>query len=166
MNGSSSTDSTGTGYGTGIGAAVGTDPTDALIGRGWSYPAAVAADGTISLVGGTDDLERSIELILTTAPGERPMRPEFGCGAHALVFAAADAATAGRLADAVQQALDRWEPRIVVDYVDVTADELTPGLLYIDVQYTVRATNSPRNLVFPFYTLPGEPTSAPGEGAP
>jgi uncharacterized protein len=155
----------------------GLDGTDAIVGQGWAFPAAVGADGTVSLVGGDADIERSIELILTTAPGERPLRPEFGCGVHALVFAPADAATAGRLADAVQTALDRWEPRIVVDFVDVTADEITQGLLYIDVQYTIRATNSPRNLVFPFYTLPGEPTAqaatmapatttTPGGGAP
>jgi phage baseplate assembly protein W len=145
-----------------------TDPggTERFVGRGWPFPTAFAADGTVALVGGAADIERSIELILTTAPGERPLRPEFGCGAHALVFAPVDADTAGRLADAVQTALDRWEPRIAVDLVDVTADDATPGLLLIDVRYTIRATNSPRNLVFPFYTLPGEPGAAPGEGAP
>jgi uncharacterized protein len=149
----------------------GPDGTDAIVGRGWAFPAAVAADGTVALVGGGADIDRSIELILTTAPGERPLRPEFGCGVHALVFAPADAATAGRLADAVHSALDRWEPRIAVDFVDVSADEITQGLLHIDVRYTIRATNSPRNLVFPFYTLPGEPTAPaaaadPAGGAP
>jgi len=144
-----------------------TDPggTDRFIGQGWPFPTAFAADGTVALVAGTADIERSIELILTTAPGERPLRPEFGCGAHALVFAPVDADTAGRLAQVVQAALDRWEPRIAVDLVEVTADDATPGLLLIDVQYTVRATNSPRNLVFPFYTLPGETAAASAEAA-
>jgi phage baseplate assembly protein W len=136
---------------------------DELIGKGWTFPTKVADDGTIALVGGPEDIDRSIQLIMRTAPGERPMRPEFGCGAHSWIFAPVDATTGGQIAQAVHAALERWEPRITVTDVDVTADDMTNGLLYIDIHYQIRATNSPRNLVFPFYTLPGEPgTGAAG----
>ena len=139
---------------------------DPLIGQGWSFPVRVAGDGTIALIGGDADIDRSIQLILTTVPGERPMRPEFGCGIYALIFAPVDASTGGMIAESVRAALTRWEPRIAVDLVEVSADDIVTGLLYIDIRYTVLATNSPRNLVFPFYTLPGEPGAAGGPEAP
>src|SRR5262249_61525008 len=66
-----------------------------LIGQGWSFPTRVTSDGTIALIGGDDDIDRSIQLILTTVPGERPMRPEFGCGIYGLIFAPVDASTGG-----------------------------------------------------------------------
>ncbi|CAM5419079.1 GPW/gp25 family protein [Streptomyces californicus] len=95
----------------------------------------------------------AIGLILGTAPGERPMRPDFGCG-MGTVFAPGDGATAGRIAQEVRAALERWEPRIEVTDVVVAFDAVEEGTLYIDVHYTVRATNDLRNLVFPFYTIP------------
>ncbi len=94
--------------------------------------------------------------MLGTAPGERPMRPEFGCGIHDYVFAPGDGATAGRVAQQVREALEQWEPRITVDDVVVAFDAVEDGTLYIDVHYTLRSTNDRRNLVFPFYTIPSE----------
>ncbi len=82
------------------------------------------------------------------------MRPEFGCAVHDYVFAPADAATAGDIAYAVRVALDRWEPRIELEDVAVHFDAADAGTLYVDMQYTVRGTNDPRNLVFPFYVIP------------
>jgi phage baseplate assembly protein W len=110
----------------------------------------------------TDDLEiqQAIRLIIGTAYGERPMRPDFGCAIHDFVFAEASASTAGRLASAVRTSLQRWEPRIDIDDVEVSADEVDGSLLYIDIRYHVKKTNDPRNLVFPFYTIPPEPLSA------
>ena len=102
------------------------------------------------------EITEAIRLVLGTAPGERPMRPEFGCGIHEHVFATADDATAGHIAREVRAALDRWEPRIEVDDVVVAFDAVEVGTLYIDVRYTIRSTNDRRNLVFPFYTIPAE----------
>ncbi|WP_347353673.1 GPW/gp25 family protein [Intrasporangium sp.] len=132
-----------------------------FIGSGWSFPLAADATGGVSLVTGTREIEESIRLILATAPGERPMRPEFGCAVHDYVFAPADAGTAGDIAYAVRVALDRWEPRIVVESVDVRFDEIDLGTLYIDIGYSIAGTNDPRNLVFPFYVIP----AAEGGGA-
>ena len=129
---------------------------DEFIGAGWAFPLRTDATGGIALVTREREIEQSILLILGTAPGERPMRPEFGCRIHDEVFAEADAATAGRIASDVRAALRRWEPRIRVEEVIVSADPDEPSTLYIDVRYSVKATNDRRNLVFPFYTIPAE----------
>ena len=125
-----------------------------FIGSGWAFPLRTDRTGSIALVGDQREIEESIHLILATSPGERPMRPEFGCSVHDYVFASANAATAGDIAYAVRVALDRWEPRIRLENVVVNFDGVDAGLLLIDVQYTIRGTNDPRNLVFPFYVIP------------
>jgi uncharacterized protein len=125
-----------------------------FVGAGWAFPPRTDATGSIALVRGERELEESIRLVLATSPGERPMRPEFGCAIHDHVFAPADAGTAGQLAYEVRIALDRWEPRIEVAGIDVRFDAVEDGVLYIDISYTVRGTNDPRNLVFPFYVIP------------
>jgi phage baseplate assembly protein W len=125
-----------------------------FIGAGWAFPLRTDRTGSIALVRDQREIEGSILLILATSRGERPMRPEFGCSVHDYVFAPADAATAGDIAYAVRVALDRWEPRITLENVIVNFDGADAGVLLIDVQYTIRGTNDPRNLVFPFYVIP------------
>lgn len=129
---------------------------DEFIGAGWAFPLRTDSTGGIALVSREREIEEAIRLILGTSPGERPMRPEFGCRIHDEVFAEANAATAGRIATDVRDALRRWEPRIAVEDVVVTLDPIDPSTLFIDVRYTIRSTNDRRNLVFPFYTIPAE----------
>ena len=126
-----------------------------FIGRGWAFPLRVDATGGIALVAREQKIEEAIRLILGTSPGERPMRPEFGCRIHEHLFASADAETANAIGRDVRSALQRWEPRIDVIDVVVTFDGQDSALLYIDVRYSIRATNDRRNLVFPFYVIPG-----------
>jgi phage baseplate assembly protein W len=125
-----------------------------FVGAGWAFPPRVDATGGIALVHGQQELTEAIRLILATSPGERSMRPEFGCNIHDYVFAPADAGTAGQLAYEVRLALERWEPRIEVDEVAVRFDAVDDGVLYIDISYLVKGANDPRNLVFPFYVIP------------
>jgi phage baseplate assembly protein W len=134
-----------------------------FIGAGWAFPLRMDATGSIALVSGENEISEAIRLVLATAPGERPMRPDFGCGIHDLVFAAADETTAGLIEYEVRRALERWEPRIEVTGVTVSFDTVETGTLYIDVGHTIRGTNNPRNLVFPFYVLPSH--EEPAEGA-
>ena len=126
----------------------------AFIGAGWAFPMHTKASGGISLATGEREIEEAIRLILSTAPGERPMRPEFGCGVHDLAFDQMNPTTAGRVRFEVMTALDRWEPRIEVLDVVVTADEEDTATLLIEIQYEIRGTNNPRNLVFPYYVIP------------
>ena len=129
---------------------------DDFIGSGWKFPVDVDATGGIALVTREREIEQSIRLILSTAPGERPMRPEFGCAIHDYVFANADALTGSRIATEVRASLIRWESRIEVHDVVVSPDPDDEATLLVDVRYTISATNDPRNLVFPFYLIPAE----------
>ena len=129
---------------------------DDFTGAGWAFPLRTDASGGIALVSRGRELEESIRLILGTAPGERPMRPDFGCRIHDEIFSGVDAGSAGRIAAHVRESLRRWEPRIDVDDVTVSQDEADPSILYIEISYTTRTTNDRRNLVFPFYTIPEE----------
>jgi phage baseplate assembly protein W len=138
-----------------------------FVGAGWAFPLRTDATGSIALVDRQRELEESIRLVLGTAPGERPMRPEFGCGIHNYVFAPADAETAGRIGYEVRAALARWEPRIEVNDVVVSIDLEDRAVLYIDIQYSLATSNDPHNLVFPFYVIPsdtptGEAVQLPG----
>lgn len=127
-----------------------------FVGKGWGFPIRVDANGSIALVSRDREIEEAIRIILATSPGERPMRPEFGCGIHRYVFEPVDGSTAGMLMYEVRRALERWEPRITVNTVEVTYDAEDRAVVYIDIRYTINATNDPRNLVFPFYSIPNE----------
>jgi Bacteriophage baseplate protein W len=127
-----------------------------IIGSGLAFPLQVDRRGGIALARDETDIEQAIELILATAPGERPMRPEFGCGVHDFVFDSVDASTVAKMEDAIRDALDHWEPRVIVDTVEFNLDAVGEGLLMIDIGYHVRATNTIRNLVYPFYVIPAE----------
>ena len=129
---------------------------DEFIGAGWAFPLRTDATGGIALVSREREIEESIRLVLGTATGERPMRPEFGCAIHDEVFAPGNAATFGRIAADVRSSLRRWEPRIAVQEVEVSPDEDDASTLYIDIRYSVGSSNDPRNLVFPFYVIPAE----------
>ena len=126
-----------------------------FIGRGWAFPLRTDTTGGIALVSREREIEEAIRLILGTSPGERPMRPEFGCRIHEYVFASADGGTASAIAAEVKSSLRRWEARIDVEDVQVTFDSRDPTVMYIDIRYSIRRTNDRRNLVFPFYVIPG-----------
>jgi uncharacterized protein len=127
-----------------------------IVGTGLAFPLRVDRQGAVALISGSDDINEAITLILSTAQGERPMRPLFGCGIHDYVFESIDAYTIGRLEREVRIALDRWEPRIEVTGITVDTSEAESGRLPIDIAYVVRATNDRRNLVYPFYVIPEE----------
>jgi len=127
-----------------------------FVGAGWAFPIRTDPTGRIALVTRERDVEESIELILGTAFGERPMRPDYGCAIHDYVFGTLDPEMSSRIAVAVRASLLRWEPRIRVEGVQVTAAAEDQSLVYIDIRYSIGDTNNPRNLVVPFYTIPPE----------
>jgi uncharacterized protein len=93
-------------------------------------------------------------VILSTAPGERVMRPDFGCAIWDQLFGGTDPNSLGLMTQAVRDAIGRWEPRVEIEAVTATPDGDEPGCVRIEVTYTVRATNDRRNLVYPFYVVP------------
>ena len=126
-----------------------------FLGVGWKYPVQLE-DGEIALSRYEEDVREAIWIILGTAPGERVMRPDFGCGIHEYVFAPNNTRTTGLVCFQVREALIRWEPRIDLEDVQVWADPRDPTLLHISIDYRVRATDSRFNLVYPFYLRRGE----------
>jgi uncharacterized protein len=133
---------------------------DEILGTGIAFPLGVDARGRVALISADDDIEQAIRLVIDTRPGERPMRPEFGCGVHEHLFDRLDANATGKIELAIRAALDRWEPRIDVDRIEFEIDgdevEQDGTTLRIELLYRIRATNTPRNLVFPFYVMPAE----------
>jgi phage baseplate assembly protein W len=126
-----------------------------FIGAGWSFPTSITPAGTIRLITGDDEINASIRMILSTIPGERVMRPEFGCRMWSMIFAPLTDGTLGQIEQYVREALDRWEPRIDLERVIAVADQ-DAAEVKIELDYRLRSTNDVRNLVFPFYTIPGE----------
>jgi uncharacterized protein len=122
-----------------------------FLGVGWRFPLQVTPGGRIAQARYEQRVEESIILILSCAPGERPMLPEFGCGIHDRLFAPNDSRTIAVVVHEVRRALTRFEPRI--DLLDVNAENTVdaPNLLLIRVDYRVRSTNTIGNLVYPFY---------------
>ena len=129
-----------------------------LIGRGWGFHVGVDATGGVRLAQDETEIEESISIIIGTSPGERVMRPAFGCRIHELVFAPNNAETVGLARHHVEEALGMWEPRIEVESVEVSLDpiEVDRGRLNITVEYTIRGTKDSRSLVFPFYLIENE----------
>src|SRR5690606_37639463 len=127
----------------------------AFLGIGWCFPLQVTPNGKIAQARFEQRIEESIVLILSTAPGERVMMPEFGCGMHDLVFEPNDSRTIALVVHLVRQALTRFEARI--DVLDVHAENTleAPNLLVIRVNYRIRSTNAIGNLVYPFYIREG-----------
>jgi uncharacterized protein len=129
---------------------------DDFIGRGWSFPLDVTANGTIATMGGPRKLEQAMAIVLGTYPGERPFRPKFGSRLRDFAFEGASVDVFAAVEREVRDSLDFWEPRVDVRDVTVYADPDQPNLLQIDITYVVKGENDERNLVHPFYTIPDE----------
>ena len=128
----------------------------AFLGVGWKFPLQLDKSQEVALSYYENDIREAIWIILSTAPGERVMRPDFGCGIHQYVFAPNNSRTAGLIASVVKDSLLRWEPRINLNKVKVNPDPDNHTVLFIDIDYTVRSTDTRFNLVYPFYLERGE----------
>lgn len=132
-----------------------------FLGRGWAFPPRFdVKSGSARMVEAADDIEESLRILLSTSPGERVMRPQYGCDLRPHVFKGISETTFTAIRDAIGRAVLHFEPRITLDDVDMNADEAHEGVLLIKLIYTVRTTNTRSNLVYPFYFL--EATNARG----
>lgn len=122
-----------------------------FLGRGIAFPVRLDSKGNVAMSEYEQNIEESIRIILGTAPGERVMRPDFGCRIHDYVFYPNNAATASIVSFYVREALAKWEPRIEDITVQVNPDPSLENVMRIDITYKVTRTNSVRNLVYPFY---------------
>jgi phage baseplate assembly protein W len=121
-----------------------------FLGKGWQFPVALDGGGALGVAEYEESVRQSIWIILGTAKGERVMRPDFGCGIYDMVFGVNSSTTSSEAAEEVRDALVSFEPRI--DVLDV---QVSPGgdgeVMYVSIDYQVRATNTVFNMVYPFY---------------
>lgn len=127
-----------------------------IIGHGWSFPPKIDAQGGLALTNTRSEIQQAIEIILSTSPGQRVMRPTFGCRLQELVFAPSNSHTAAQARRYVEEALGMWEPRIQVQHVTVRPDPDQHSCLLIEVEYEIKSNHDRRSLVYPFYLIPGE----------
>ncbi len=130
--------------------------TNDIIGRGWTFPPRIDAQGGLALTNEFTELEQAIQIILSTAPGQRVMRPAFGCRLHELVFAPNNSQTAAQARRYVEEAVGMWEPRVRAVRIEVRPDPDEASCLLVEVEYEVKATHDRRSLVYPFYLIPEE----------
>lgn len=130
--------------------------TNDIVGRGWTFPPGIDAQGGLALTSDYAELDQAIMIILTTSPGQRVMRPTFGCRLHELIFSPNDSQTAAKARKYVEEALKRWEPRIQLMNVETMPDSEEGNKLLIRIEYHVKATHDERSLVYPFYLIPEE----------
>ena len=126
------------------------------LGRGWSFPPTFSrARGGVEMLEDEADIASSLEILLTTALGERTMLPQYGCNLDELVFESLDTRMKTLMADKVETAILYFESRIEVEQVVLDDSRQLEGVILIEVVYRVKATNSRFNFVFPFYKLEG-----------
>ncbi len=129
---------------------------DDFLGKGWSFPPRVdSTTGRFVMCEGEEDIKQAIYIIVMTRMQERAMMPEFGCNIHNYVFDLPDSETITMMELEILKALSYWEPRIVDVSVDVDTNDINNGRLNVEINYTVRSTNNPNNLVFPYYLYEG-----------
>lgn len=104
---------------------------------------------------GSDDIRESLEVILTTRIGERIMEPKFGCNLEEVLFKTLDLTLKTYASGLIRDAILYYEPRIDVNEIDVTQGDDLGGMLLIRIDYTIRATNSRTNMVYPYYRTEG-----------
>jgi len=129
---------------------------NSFLGRGWKFPVRIdPTTGRVAMSELEQDIKESIWILLSTAPGERLMRPEFGCGIHDLVFSSMSTVTLGLFESRVREAITQFEARVDITKLEVFTKEPDKGKLEINLSCRIRDTNSEFNLVFPFYLTEG-----------
>ena len=126
-----------------------------FLGVGWKFPIKLDSSGKFKLSKYEEDIEESIRIILGTIPGERIMRPEFGCGIYEYVFSTINISNLALIEEEVKKALTLYEPRIEIIKIKASADTNREGLVLIEIEYRVISTNTRQNLVYPFYLTEG-----------
>ena len=122
-----------------------------IVGSGFSFPLGIDSSGSTGMTSDDDNIRQSMMLILGTAPGERLMRPKFGCAIHDILFEPNTTITASKIEYEVKKSLQEFEPRVGDIEVHAVPDESEQSRMNVNISYTIRKTNTKANLVYPFY---------------
>lgn len=127
-----------------------------FLGTGWSFPPAFSdRQCTVQMVSEEADIRQSLYILFSTVPGERIMKPKYGCDLHSLVFDQLNSSTQSQITDMITMAVLWYEPRITIEQIQVELSAEDFGMIYIHLEYTVRKTNTRDNIVFPYYLREG-----------
>ena len=128
---------------------------NSFLGTGWSFPPAFSFDsGSVEMVSAEEDINQSLNILLSTSLGERVMQPNYGCNLHDYLFEPLNASIIGYIKDLVTNSILYYEPRIIADKIDVTAADsfdIIEGRFTILIEYTIPQTNSRFNYVYDYY---------------
>lgn len=131
------------------------DEQNSILGRGWSFPVTFKKGGnTVKLSEEEKDITESLIILLTTALGERVMRPDYGANMEDMLFESINVTTASIITNRLKQAILFHEPRVNANNIDMVPD-LANGFIEVTIEYTIIATNTRTNLVFPYYLEEG-----------
>ena len=133
-----------------------------FLGTGWSFPPTfIRASRGVKMTSGEEDIDRSLEILLSTSLGERVMLPEYGANMEELLFEPIDTGLQTLIFDRLNTAILYYEPRIEVEEIVLDTSQVLEGTLLIKIDYRVRSTNSRFNFVYPFYLTEGSEIKLP-----
>jgi hypothetical protein len=128
---------------------------NAFLGKGWAFPPAFnKSTGTVEIVSDEEDIRQSLHILLSTSLGERVMQPDYGCNLQDYVFESLNSSTIGYIKERVANSILYYEPRIVVEQIEVTGEgsvDNLEGRFLIKITYSIPGTNSRFNYVYDFY---------------
>ncbi len=123
-----------------------------FLGTGWSFPPTFSkAEQGVKMVSAEEDIQQSLEILLSTRPGERIMHPEYGCNLDIMLFEPLTTTLITYVSDMIRTSILYFEPRLDLLKVDINSQQATEGLILIEIDYIIRSTNSRFNYVYPFY---------------
>ncbi|MGJ0428945.1 GPW/gp25 family protein [Methylobacter sp.] len=129
---------------------------NSFLGRGWSFPPTFnRSNAGVEMLAEEADIASSLEILLSTRPGERLMLPQYGCNLDELLFENLDTRMKTLMADKIESAILYFEPRILLDGVRLREDQQLEGVVLIEIDYRVKTTNSRFNFVYPYYKTEG-----------
>ena len=127
----------------------------AFLGTGWDFPPTfVRGSRSVRMISDKEDIESSLEILLSTEIGERVMQPKYGCNMNRLVFEPVDTSLQAYMQDLIKTAILYFEPRIILKSVTLKTTQME-GRIDIDIDYVIAATNTRYNFVYPFYKEEG-----------
>ncbi|MBV5348422.1 GPW/gp25 family protein [bacterium] len=132
------------------------DTSKSFLGRGWGFPPEFnRATKAVNMLEDEADIKSSLEILLSTRLGERVMVPDYGCNLDELLFKPLTLTLKTFVIDLIKTAILYYEPRIDLNKIAIDPTDELEGVLLINLEYTVRATNSRKNIVYPFYKAEG-----------
>lgn len=127
-----------------------------FLGTGWGFPPEFNKQTrAVKMLADEADIKSSLEILLSTRLGERIMVPGYGCNLDELMFKPLNLTLKIFVVDLIKTAILYHEPRIDVNKINIDPTNELEGELLINLDYTIRTTNSRKNMVYPFYKAEG-----------